>query len=246
MREDISEAEIPALTEEIVKQGLWILHRYKSPTGCEQIYIQDPVFDDKQPIHGYKTTPSKIKALLLTSPKAGEGSPNSGEAPHQERVSATPEVGHNRTELNRTKKKKSSCPNFSEDSDQVRLSKLLLGKIRERKPDYQPKLNGKGIQRWARDMDFLIRIDKKEPTRIQEVIEWCQGDPFWRNNILSTEKLRKQFEQLELKMGRPAPDPYESLPRATKERAKRERERNEKKDGAVFRPVTDFDPEDSG
>jgi phage replication O-like protein O len=42
------------------------------------------------------------------------------------------------------------------------------------------------------------------------------------------------------------PDIYESLPNATKERAKREKERNEKKDGAVFRPITHLKPEDSG
>ena len=35
---------------------------------------------------------------------------------------------------------------------------------------------------------------------IEKVIKWCQGDPFWQNNILSTAKLRKQYDQLALKM----------------------------------------------
>ena len=46
----------------------------------------------------------------------------------------------------------------------------------------------------------MIRLDNRSAARIEEVLRWSQSDPFWQNNILSTEKLRKQFDQLELKM----------------------------------------------
>ncbi|MGR5914590.1 hypothetical protein ACT7DA_20990 [Bacillus pacificus] len=32
------------------------------------------------------------------------------------------------------------------------------------------------------------------------VIDWCQNDDFWHTNILSADKLRKQFDQLFMKM----------------------------------------------
>ena len=46
----------------------------------------------------------------------------------------------------------------------------------------------------------MIRLDKRNPNQIKVVIKWSQIDDFWQDNILSTVKLRKQFDQLVLKM----------------------------------------------
>lgn len=83
---------------------------------------------------------------------------------------------------------------FVEDSTEFRLASLLLQKIRERKPDYKEP----NLQSWAKDIDLMLRIDKRKPEIIEKVILWCQADDFWQNNILSTRKLRKQFDRLEL------------------------------------------------
>lgn len=48
------------------------------------------------------------------------------------------------------------------------------------------------------DMDKLLRIDKRPPAEVKAVIDWCQGDPFWRSNILSAGKLRKKYDTLRL------------------------------------------------
>lgn len=56
---------------------------------------------------------------------------------------------------------------------------------------------------WLTDMDRLNRIDGRSWDEIEKVIRWCQQDSFWRTNILSPAKLRKQFDQLKLKMGSP-------------------------------------------
>ena len=58
------------------------------------------------------------------------------------------------------------------------------------------------LQQWARHIDLMIRKDERDPKEIEEVIRWCQADPFWQNNILSTAKLRKQYDQLAMKMGK--------------------------------------------
>lgn len=81
------------------------------------------------------------------------------------------------------------------NADAIRLSGLLRDLIRARKPDFkEPPLSS-----WIRDMEILLRIDMRKPDEIDAVIRWCQQDPFWQNNILSVGKLRKQYDQLELK-----------------------------------------------
>lgn len=52
---------------------------------------------------------------------------------------------------------------------------------------------------WLTEMEKLNRIDGHDWTAISEVIDWCQNDPFWKSNILSPAKLRKQFDQLNMK-----------------------------------------------
>ena len=99
-----------------------------------------------------------------------------------------------RQECNNVKNKKT----FLSDSIEIRLSELLLEKILSRNPTFKKP----NLQSWTSDIDLMIRIDNRLPENIRSVIEWCQEDPFWQNNILSTSKLRKQFDQLVLKMGK--------------------------------------------
>lgn len=88
--------------------------------------------------------------------------------------------------------------NFKPGSEEYRLAKLLFDEIRERKPDFKEK----NLQAEAHHIDLMIRVDKRDPQKIANVIAWCQTDDFWQNNILSTSKLRKQFDKLELKMNK--------------------------------------------
>lgn len=45
----------------------------------------------------------------------------------------------------------------------------------------------------------MIRLDKRSPERIAQLICWAQHDEFWMLNILSMDKLREKFDALELK-----------------------------------------------
>lgn len=101
------------------------------------------------------------------------------------------------TKLNKTKVKKEYCPN----SQELQISELLFSLIQAR----DPKAKKPDFQKWAKHIDLLIRLDKRDPDEIRKVIEWSQQSDFWKNNILSTEKLRKQFTQLKLKMDEETP-----------------------------------------
>ena len=85
---------------------------------------------------------------------------------------------------------------YSPDSAEIKLSELLLNLISKRNPNFKKP----NIQKWAHHINLMMRIDNQNASDIKKVIEWCQADSFWQNNILSTEKLRKQFDQLYLKM----------------------------------------------
>ncbi|MDC0009182.1 DUF6291 domain-containing protein [Winogradskyella sp.] len=75
------------------------------------------------------------------------------------------------------------------------LSKLLFSLMRKNNNKAkQPNFNS-----WDEHIDKLHRIDGYEINQIRNVINWCQNDDFWKSNILSTEKLRKQFAQLAIK-----------------------------------------------
>lgn len=102
------------------------------------------------------------------------------------------------------KESKNKKKTFVEGSPTLRLATFLFNCIRINRPEFkQPDL-----QAWANHIDLMIRKDKRDPENIQEVIRWAQADNTpqegsgfcWAANILSTQKLRQQFDQLAIKM----------------------------------------------
>ncbi len=92
-------------------------------------------------------------------------------------------INHN---INNTKE--IYCPT----SNEVRVSEKLLSLIRQRHANFkQPNL-----QRWAIHVDRMLRLDKRSADEVENIIAWCQTDTFWQNKILSTEKLKKQYDTL--------------------------------------------------
>ena len=78
----------------------------------------------------------------------------------------------------------------------LRLADLLLEL--HRKVDDKYKGN---LELWAKDIEYLIRIDEREVDDIEKVINWCkQEDNFWFLNIMSGKKLRQHFPKLLLQM----------------------------------------------
>ena len=107
-------------------------------------------------------------------------------------------VQQRNTNKNVKKSKNVKKKEYTSESDEFRLSEFLLSLILERKPDFKKP----NLQTWAIYIDRMIRLDKRKPERIREVIQWCQHDSFWQDNVLSTKKLREKFDQLEMKMNK--------------------------------------------
>jgi len=76
----------------------------------------------------------------------------------------------------------------------IKLSEYLLTCIRNNNPKFN--ITDTTIKRWSNDIDKMIRIDKREPIEVAQVITFSQSNSFWKKNILSGTKLRKHFDRL--------------------------------------------------
>jgi hypothetical protein len=87
--------------------------------------------------------------------------------------------------------------NSHEEKSALSLAETILKEHRKEIPDYLAGKDAQVIQRWAADIEKLIRIDKKSPENIRDVIFWVKTPGnFWFHNIESGAKLRKHFERL--------------------------------------------------
>ena len=97
------------------------------------------------------------------------------------------------------KEKESKRPSlskvFQSDSEEIRLSNFLFNHILKNNPNSKKP----NFQKWAKDFDAILRIDKRPLEKVKEVIKWSQEDSFWKANILSPGKLRDKFDQLVVK-----------------------------------------------
>lgn len=75
----------------------------------------------------------------------------------------------------------------------MELAQLLHDMIKHNTPAWN--MTG-SLDRWAEDINKIIRIDGRTKEQVAFVIQWVQRDVFWRKNILSGQKLRKQFNRL--------------------------------------------------
>jgi hypothetical protein len=101
----------------------------------------------------------------------------------------------------KTKIKRNISSEVSEEA--LRLAQLFLESIRECNPDFKPSFDQKDLDRWACDIDLMMRIDKRSSDQIREVITWLKEDRFWWKNIQSGENLRKKFDRLVAEMRSP-------------------------------------------
>ena len=68
-----------------------------------------------------------------------------------------------------------------------------------------PKFQGKP-DLWAKDIEKLIRLDKRGPDEVEQVLRWAKSPgSFWFPNIISGRKLREKYPTLKAQMERDGP-----------------------------------------
>lgn len=124
-----------------------------------------------------------------------------------------PSSTNNNIENIKTKKifveDKSSTPNgekkgktFSEEKIEYQLSDYLFQRILKLNPEHKRP----NLQTWAGHIDLMLRVDGRKQGQVKAVIDWIFGGEskdalFWQKNILSTQKLRDQYDRLVIQMG---------------------------------------------
>ena len=88
---------------------------------------------------------------------------------------------------------------FTSDSDAYKAAKYMADKIKKHTPNFPQVQDSKldaTIQRWAKDIDLMLRLDGIDFDEFKAVLQFSQTDPFWQRNILSGKKLREQYGTL--------------------------------------------------
>lgn len=98
--------------------------------------------------------------------------------------------------IKKEEKKEKNKKTFLSDSIEYRLADYVYKHILK----FNENFKQPNIQEWSNHIDLMIRIDKRNADEIKQVIDWVYKDEFWYKNILSTSKLRKQYDQLIIKM----------------------------------------------
>ncbi|HBR33660.1 MAG TPA: hypothetical protein DD734_03435 [Firmicutes bacterium] len=150
---------------------------------------------------------------------------------HNEQT-VTREYTETTTEIRSSSQVSATVPKtFPKESKEYKLAAVLRTKILENLPNARvPPDTEEGLHKWAREIDLMVRRDGRDPNEIHKVITWCQNDPFWLSNILSTRKLREKWDTLVLQMQRGG----------MKHRADR------KPDPSISRLIIRADPKDQG
>ena len=78
----------------------------------------------------------------------------------------------------------------------MKLAELLFKKMKENNPNVKKP----SLESWANTFRLMMERDHRSGKDIQDLILWSQKHPFWYKNILSADKLRKQFDRLKLEM----------------------------------------------
>ena len=87
---------------------------------------------------------------------------------------------------------------YADDSQYMKAAVYLFEKIKERLPNKKEP----DFQKWADEVRKTVELDGVPVERYKEVLDWSQNNDFWQANILSTNKLRKQFDTIYLQMQR--------------------------------------------
>jgi hypothetical protein len=110
---------------------------------------------------------------------------------------------------------------FEKESLPYLLAEAFIIRISKRRGTYDRYLKTEAgrealLQNNACAFDLLLRKDKRDINEVLEVLIWSQEDDFWKNNILSADKFRLQYDRLLSIMrtrgiGSLAEDPYSEL-----------------------------------
>jgi hypothetical protein len=86
-----------------------------------------------------------------------------------------------------------SCPDSV--SPDVQAAQFIWGLIHQMQPDRKSP----NLTKWANTIRLMRQQDKRTDSDIRDLFRWCNQDEFWKTNILSPDKLRAKWDDLQLR-----------------------------------------------
>ena len=117
------------------------------------------------------------------------------ENPTAEKRTSENDTTNNNTFNNNTinnNNKSTSRSKLKFETHHLKLAELLYKQIQNNLPNYKEP----DLEKWANEFRLIMERDKREGKEIQNLIIKTQNDNFWKKNILSPSKLRKQYDRL--------------------------------------------------
>lgn len=97
------------------------------------------------------------------------------------------------TSLVQAKPKRSK---FKFSDDDLRFAKEMFKRVIV----INPAAKEPNFDNWANTIRLMREVDKRYHSSMWAAFDWANKDSFWCSNILSPEKLRKQFDKLQVKI----------------------------------------------
>lgn len=107
-----------------------------------------------------------------------------------------PAIEPNKEPYEKPKEEESASPpplaSPQSSADASALSKFLFEKIKER----NPKFKEPDWKLWNKKFELLLRVDKREKSDVENLINWISTNSFWSSVCLSPYNLRKNFDKI--------------------------------------------------
>lgn len=173
--EDLQISDIKEVRNEIEKNNLIEVYEVD---GIE--YIQHPNWEKYQVIRGDLYTPSTLPD-------------RNGSVTKPLRKSTLSKDKKSKDKRTKESEEKSDSKVVKYSAEDMKMTDLLIELIQQNNPEW--KMRGTR-ETWAEHIEKLHRIDERTYEQIEVMIRWTQADSFWKQNILSTAKLREKFNDL--------------------------------------------------
>jgi hypothetical protein len=89
-------------------------------------------------------------------------------------------------------KQKSGKQKYKFEKSDMELALFMRGKIKS----FLPESKEPNLESWANEFRLVREQDQRTHEDIKSLFSWANNNDFWRSNILTPEKLRKQWDTL--------------------------------------------------
>jgi hypothetical protein len=83
-------------------------------------------------------------------------------------------------------------PKSATSEEDLKFANLLFDLVQQNYPNAKKP----NLEKWANDFRLLREMDHALPKDFKYIIEWSQNHTFWKSNIRSADKFRKQYQTL--------------------------------------------------